>query len=122
MNVVLEVMFVTFVLAACTTIDVHRAPPADWPVLEERIEVVGWVELQRLCTLNFMCTGTFWIRFDLGICTIYVLSLNDRYAIEHERKHCRGYDHPGSNLLSEGWQKWKSVRDTGSASRNTPPR
>lgn len=111
---------IVLLLAGCAQtarlvdIDYSVRPPADWPALEERI-MYGEVEaVQRWCNMGpdirrraFNCAV---YNFYAGICTIY---LSDRTpsTLEHERAHCRGYNHVGDpRLAHEAWAKFKRER------------
>ena len=98
-------------LVGCTAINVHDAPPKDWPKLTVGVKKVGFWELQGICG------GGFWqqkfacplINFNDRTCLI-VYAADDEtaiYAIEHEEKHCKGHDHIGSSLLRDAWSEWK---------------
>ena len=104
-------------LMGCTTtklldIDYSIKPPEDWPDLEERITYADVPTVQRWCNMPaairdraFNCAV---VSFRYGLCMIY-LSTNDHAALEHERAHCRGYDHVGdTNRSRNAWERWKA--------------
>jgi len=98
-------------LTACTAIDTHRQPPADWPNLEVTVQKVGFWELQRVCGGNLITQyfGCAWIYFATMVCNVFYAADDESavYVIEHEKMHCRGHDHIGSSMLADGWEKWK---------------
>lgn len=102
-------------IVACTTIDIHNAPPSDWPKLRVGIVKTGYWAMQTACGtggLRFLLSQSFacaYINFNDMTCTIYYAS-DDEYAamaIEHEEMHCKGHDHIGSGQLRDAWSEWK---------------
>lgn len=100
-------------MAGCaTTIDMSRPPPPDWPQLEEVVASVPESEVKRVCAsanlmVGYACTK---VVFPERRCYIYLASA-DPAVLEHERLHCRGYDHPGEASMRDAWVKWKRLRD-----------
>lgn len=102
-------------LAGCTTtklvdIDYSIKPPEDWPALEERITHGSVEEVQRWCNMpkGMRAYNCATVNFKYGLCMIY-LSSQDPAALEHERAHCRGYDHVGdTNRSRNAWERWKA--------------
>ena len=102
-------------LTGCVTklvdIDYSVTPPADWPVLEERITRADVETVQRWCNMPkairhkaFNCAV---VSFTYGLCMIY-LSDNDPQTLEHERAHCRGYSHVGEgDKAHRAWERFK---------------
>lgn len=96
---------------AITPIDHSRAPPADWPVLAQRVELRnGLAEVCRIPGLHFGTNvGCAVIDFERRTCTIY---MDARHAsgevLAHEKAHCRGYDHPGEQAVRLGWEAHKT--------------
>jgi len=98
-------------MGACTIVNEHRAPPADWPNLEVSITEGGFWETQERCDRNVAVVvligpalGCAYVNFDEMKCRIY-LWLNA--VLEHELLHCKGYDHIGSTDLADYWEQWK---------------
>ena len=108
-------VYLALILSACTAINVHDAPPKDWPKLTEGVKKVGYWEMQTYCGtsgLSFLLTQSFacaLINFNDMTCTIYYAADDETaiYAIEHEETHCKGHDHIGSSLLRDAWSEWK---------------
>lgn len=99
------------IISGCTAINIHKAPPHDWPKLEMTVTKLGFMELQSVCEASilmqrFACAN---INFDTMTCKVYYFS-DDEYgklALEHEEMHCLGYDHIGSSELAGWWHNWK---------------
>lgn len=98
-------------LSACTVVNEHKAPPADWPKLEITVEEGGFWETQEKCGRNAAeviligpMLGCAWVNFDEMRCRIY-LWLNA--VLEHELLHCAGHDHYLSSALADYWEEWK---------------
>ncbi|HZQ71831.1 MAG TPA: hypothetical protein VFB08_02870 [Burkholderiales bacterium] len=34
------------------------------------------------------------------------------FIVEHERMHCRGYEHAGEHHLSEAWHRWQAAQES----------
>lgn len=94
-------------LAGCTSmevavpIDYSVPPPADWPRLREEIRRVSKDEIPVLCRGD----SAHWsacarIDFKARVCRIYI-AVDHPGLLEHERGHCRGYDHPGQSWRSK---------------------
>jgi hypothetical protein len=100
-------------LSACSAIDVHRAPPADWPQLKRQTLRVSVVEANCLCggNLLLMMPNCAFVDFKARVCTkIIARQAEPQYAEEHEEMHCRGYDHVGA---SSGRDAWRVFKETG---------
>lgn len=90
-------------------IDFGRAPPADWPTLKVIEHDVPHAELLRLCghlTVKRACAG---VDFTRGVCRIFYSTdfPREESVMEHERAHCRGYDHPYDARMRDAWARWK---------------
>jgi hypothetical protein len=107
---------IVLLLAGCAIprtmveIDYNTKPPADWPVLEERITYADVATVQRWCNMPqamrdraFNCAV---VSFRYGLCMIY-LSSNDPEALRHERAHCAGYSHVGERKAHQAWERFK---------------
>lgn len=97
-------------LAGCmTTIDTGRGPPPDWPELEIVVMRVSEATARYYCPAGFMqtvyaCTIP---SFADGRCLIYLAS-DSPSILEHEKLHCKGYDHRGESAARDSWAKWKA--------------
>jgi hypothetical protein len=97
-------------LAGCalTPIDYSNAPPADWPKLFEKVNYIPVNDLDKWCpgrTGN--AQGCAIVKFNYSWCVIY-LANKDPALLEHERAHCRGYDHVGDfNRSRNAWAQYK---------------
>jgi hypothetical protein len=105
-------------LGGCATtklldIDFNNPPPDDWPKLEERV-VYGTVQqVQAWCgtpeELRHRAFNCALLYFQHGVCMIYLSDRKTPGAFEHERAHCRGYDHVGDyNRSRNAWEQWKA--------------
>lgn len=100
-------------LAACTTIDEHTAPPADWPQLTIHEHRVPHAEMRDQCArfTNWLSSpeACAVIRFELLRCDIYFSADFPpmQAVVAHEYQHCAGYDHPGDPVLANAWKLHK---------------
>lgn len=111
----LSALFGGAAAAACTTIDEHTAPPADWPKLELFEHHVPHAEMRDQCVQ----WGPWWaspeacaiVNFEAMRCDIWFSADFPplRTWIEHEYMHCAGYDHPGDPVLATAWQLHKAT-------------
>lgn len=122
----LAALFAPLAIAACaTTIDEHRAPPADWPHLTvyEHPVLVGelydhcaqyvpvWMKAVSWLTLTPpIVNGCAVVDFDNMRCDIYRRGdLPDVEVDEHELEHCAGRDHTeGEPTLANAWAAYKA--------------
>lgn len=104
-------------LTGCATIvqpiDYSRPPPPDWPSLRVIEQKIGPDELARFCPRSYAAYGSraaSCARLDLsrGVCLIYTTSERPD-LLEHERAHCRGYDHAGETTMRDAWQAHKAA-------------
>jgi hypothetical protein len=99
-------MFLT--LLGCSTIDPQNKVEG-WPelqVVENRVsfddvqikcgQYVGWGQWPMACATFYFQTAkcVIWYAFD--------------WSLEHERQHCLGFDHPGSNDMRAMWKDWQA--------------
>jgi len=93
-----------FLCTGCTMIDYAKAPPADWPELKVDVYRTTFWDTQRLCggNLLFPTPACAAVDFKGRRCTI-ITSTDDERVMEHERAHCRGYDHVGETTLADVW-------------------
>ncbi|MGQ0522882.1 MAG: hypothetical protein ACT4P8_04375 [Betaproteobacteria bacterium] len=113
-------LFAFFFLAGCTIVGHEKVP--DWPQLTVREHYVAHHVMRDKCVkyVPFGMSPEACMEFDLraGTCDIWYSAdfPPGRGVIEHERLHCRGYDHIGGNVLSRAVAGWKSQGATASAS------
>jgi hypothetical protein len=107
-------LLLVMALGACTIVNEHRAPPADWPELTVTINETSFKETQDKCGWNVVAAvligpmfGCAYVNFDQMKCDVY-LWLNA--VLEHELLHCKGYDHIGSTALADYWEQWKKEK------------
>ena len=101
-------------LAGCSTIDTHTAPPRDWPnlrIVEHRVphnvmrdrcaKYTAWGSYPEACAeVNFAAMRCdIWFSADFPPLPEWV---------EHERLHCSGHGHEGEeNTLAVAWTRYK---------------
>lgn len=113
--VVLMVLFSCATFAAMEQeIDLSRPPPKDWPILKKETHIVTTDVVKKHCPAIWIpkiaaCTTVY---FQSKLCvTWYVKGWEkDKEVIEHEDKHCQGYDHVGSTQLRDNWNEYKEFR------------
>lgn len=105
-------------LASCTTIDAHRAPPADWPKLKVVEHRVGAVEMLKRCyryvslpmklagSVPFACAEVDFVR---RRCDIWAIEDAEEGVMEHERDHCDGRDHVGDDTLAQALRAYRAA-------------
>lgn len=97
-------------LAGCATanIDAHRPPPSDWPALREQVVKASREEVRQRCIgasrTSYEPAGCALVYFSKGECII----LDAGVDMDHERMHCRGYDHPGDSSFRDAWERYKA--------------
>ena len=109
-------------LSACTTIDTHTPPPVDWPpvVIHEHAVKFGefWDKCYPAVSWAWRLVGALpsacaTVNFAQNRCDIwYPQDSITEDVREHEREHCRGYDHPGSESLHASWAAYKAQHQT----------
>jgi len=102
------------ILGACTTIDEHTAPPADWPQLAIHVERVAHAKMRDECS-----PFTHWTMSPEACALIYLAERRCRIILsaeygthEHERHeylHCQGHDHIGSTYLADLWRRQRAA-------------
>lgn len=108
-----------FSLAGCTIVGHEKVP--DWPQLTVREHYVAHHVMRDKCVkyVPFGMSPEACMEFNLhaGTCDIWYSAdfPPGRGVIEHERLHCRGYDHIGGNVLSRAVSAWKNAGATASA-------
>lgn len=99
-------LLLVLLLAGCASrvpdIDFTNQPPDGWPKLEERIGYVKTDQLEKYCLASRpgYAPACALVDFAREICWIY-LATKDPAILEHERAHCRGYDHVGDRDRSK---------------------
>lgn len=99
---------------ACTTIDTHTPPPADWPDLEVLEHFVSHATMRDRCSKY-----TSWytspeacmeVNFAAGTCELWFSAdfPPQQFILEHERLHCTGHDHQGDLVLAAAWTLYKA--------------
>ena len=97
-------------LGACSTIDQNNRV-ADWPELKIVEHKVSFDEVQDRCRAFVgwgqwpMACAEFY--FHAATCRIYYAF---DWTLQHERAHCLGYDHAGSDAMRRMWGEWKASK------------
>lgn len=105
-------------LSGCATI-AETPPPTDWPrmkIIEHR--VAGYQAIAhcyKYTPLWMKLTGGFSLAcaefyFAQNECHIWVESEERGFIYEHEREHCEGRDHSGSDDIAKLWESYKNAR------------
>lgn len=85
-----------------------------WPRLEVREHYLPHAEMRTRCAkyVGFGATAyaCMEVRFDLSRCDIYYSAdfPPQAWVIEHERKHCAGFDHAGETTLRDALKAWRA--------------
>jgi len=53
------------------------------------------------------------VDFDTMTCDIYFPIGEAQSVMDHELKHCQGWDHAGSTEFKDYWEKWKALHPYG---------
>lgn len=114
---------VVLLLAGCasaqtyTQIDYSSAPAADWPQLRELVYREPASAIPELCRRSptysaGATTACSSVNFAEGWCAIFLPAGHRHEAalLEHERAHCRGFDHPGETFTRDTWERHKAQR------------
>ena len=101
-------------LTGCATklvdIDYNQPPASDWPALKEVVVYVPELDGRCRGLIHSGAQGCAVVNFNGKVCVIYLAS-KDPALLEHERAHCRGYDHAGRvNRANIAWEHWKAER------------
>lgn len=117
---------VLVVLPACAApqleqegaIDFSRRP-ADWPELEIQVQTVTPATFAAMCAGAHRASGYNQVgcavayfcqrRCTVWISDVQLLEHQLQLVVGHERAHCRGYDHPGSSTMRDGWERAKQL-------------
>lgn len=93
------------VAPGCSSIDMHTAPPFDWPALRVIVHKSGFMA-RREC--DGAIGGCAVPDFCYKVCDVYLQV--DSPAVEaHERAHCAGYDHPGDDTMKALWANYRRM-------------
>ena len=100
-------------LAGCTTIDSHERVEG-WPKLEIVEHYVPHAEMRDRCVkyVGFGMSPEACAEFDLVARKCHIWFSADfpptRAIVEHERLHCRGFEHIGENAMSGFLAAWRA--------------
>lgn len=106
---------IVLLLSGCVMVkmDYSYAPPADWPKLEEKLHYIEAIDFPKFCgklPLFKHADGCSVVNFEYEVCYIYLVKKDDE-LLEHERGHCRGFDHVGQAGVSlRAWERWKAEK------------
>ena len=106
--------------AGCTMIGHEKVP--NWPELKVREHYVAHYIMRDKCTkyVAFGMSPEACAEFDLsaGTCDIWYSSdfPPGQGVIDHERMHCRGYDHIGGGVLTRMLARWQAQQRRASSS------
>lgn len=107
MAILLALLLAIALMSGCTIVSGSRT--ADWPQLRVTEHKMTLQQVQAKCdqfVLPFMSSyACSWVNLDAGTCDIYYFT---DWTLEHERKHCEGYDHVGSSLFDDLVARWKA--------------
>ncbi|MGQ0750106.1 MAG: hypothetical protein ACT4PS_06175 [Betaproteobacteria bacterium] len=116
---VLALLLASMHLPGCTIVGHQKVP--GWPELTVREHYVPHHVMRDKCA-KYVPVGMSpdaCMEFNLysGTCDIWYSAdfPPGPGVIEHERLHCRGYDHIGGNVLSRAVAAWQQHRATASA-------
>jgi hypothetical protein len=116
----LRFLMVVPMLVSCAVhngIDYGRPPPADWPELKVVVFDMSRAEVEKRCPPKrpgWYTNGCAKVVWCAKTCEIYMSSMmttgrNYFDVLEHERAHCRGYNHPGETSTSDRWERAKAT-------------
>ena len=98
-------LFAALLTAGCTTVGHQRVE--GWPALRVVEHHVPHAEMRERC-VRYVAFGMppeacAEINLTAGTCEIWYSAdfPPQRWIVEHERLHCQGYDHLGSNVLHQ---------------------
>ena len=100
-------------LSACAGIDYSKAPPVGWPELDIVVIAQNLKEVQVTCRNDFLpkvqIRACAQANFSSGICRIFTSNPDNIDLMEHEKAHCRGYDHPYESSIRDGFQSYQNM-------------
>ena len=115
-------------LSGCMSnpIDMGTPPPADWPslkVVEKRVAFsemlekcgssVGEVIVALFVPVAQIPLGCARVNFCTEKCDVWLSENPSEEVVEHERLHCKGYSHKGSNYFARIWHNHKAALAAG---------
>ena len=114
-------LLLALLLSSCSMVN-YSSRPADFPTLIERLHQYDTsAGVRDACGSLYEAYGqsvpfaliacSHW-RFDTLTCDVYV-QRGDEGTLEHERGHCRGYDHYGESTIADAWRAWSVPKRTG---------
>jgi hypothetical protein len=105
--------------ASCSTLAHERV--AGWPELEIVEHYVPHAEMRERCSkyVAFGSSPEACAEFDLANAKCHIWYSRDfpppRFIVEHERLHCAGYDHAGSNAMAAYLKYWNGSAAVGAS-------
>lgn len=99
-----------------TVIDEHRLPPAGWPKLEVRDNVISGWQVQVKCymylplahrLLGGIALACAEVNFRDCTCNIWRAWDASEEILLHERLHCLGYSHYGETWAEDLLNEWR---------------
>ena len=103
-------------LSACSTIDYSRRVEG-WPELTVDVRRVTSAEVRDACGKysaafsSAMACSEFFLTEK--VCRVWFpndLPGDTAFLEDHERAHCQGFDHPGSDAMKRMLEAWKGTR------------
>ena len=110
---------VVLALSACSTIDYARRVEG-WPELTTEVHRVTSAEVRDACSKysaafsSAMACSEFLMAEK--VCRVWLpndLPGDTAFLEDHERAHCRGFDHPGSDAMQRMLDEWKKGNSHG---------
>ena len=108
-------VFLCVLLGGCILpgIDWETPPPADWPLLAVKYYEMSIDDIATRCPNVVLPVGCAVVNFALSECYVYTAT-STPWIVEHEEKHCLGYDHYGDSTMRDAWKQWKENNDPSS--------
>ena len=91
-------------IGGCLTINLNKAPPSDWPLLNITVYEAPLEYIERRCSNVTSPVGCAVVDFNKSTCSIFVFPNAPEWLIEHETYHCLGYDHYGESTMVDAWK------------------
>lgn len=113
----MKAFLLLLLLTACTPMPHQRVIGPAWERYAVTEHVIGCWEMQRRCLpgvpfpikpLLVASGGCATVDFERETCDIYTCAASVSFFLEHERLHCRGYDH--GDTLQRGWDDYVRSR------------
>jgi uncharacterized protein YceK len=101
----------------CTSIDRHTDPPSDFPRLEVSVNYVPHHQMRDICSkyIPAFASPEACMEWDFSkkTCTIWLSKDFPPHpsVVEHEKLHCKGYDHIGDSTLRDAWTTYKKLQN-----------